>query len=155
MQNHHWVDGGQPPQRKSITEDQDAFTLQDSSLSFHSRPFGNTPSHLSGSVFHDNDHTNRILSYHSPHYQQALQTLRRYPRSFVHAWLLLAKSLSVTTQRVTTDYHTGSALSIDEVGAIATLKDLPQDQILAWYRDDVTYGLSSSSIPGAARFLLP
>ncbi|KAL8728794.1 MAG: hypothetical protein Q9166_005172 [cf. Caloplaca sp. 2 TL-2023] len=72
------------------------------------------------------------------HFQQALQSLQQYPRSFIHAWLLMAKSLGLSAQSVRDDYQQGSALSIDQVQAIAMLQDLPHDQVLAWYGGGAT-----------------
>lgn len=153
MERDLWYGGGQPSWGRFTTKHQDAVTTRDSSFPYQNPLFGSTPTRLSESVFHGNDcnvRIDHISSDNSTQYQQAIETLRRYPRSFVHAWLLLAKSLGVSLQRVGTDYLTGSALSIDEVRAIAALKDLPQDQILDWYMDDVTYG-SFSSAPSHAQ----
>lgn len=80
-------------------------------------------------------------------FQQALQSLQKYPRSFVEAWLLLAKSLGMSVQSVLRNHRSDASLSIDEVSAIAMLKDLPHDQILTWYGVDATNGSFLSLFP--------
>lgn len=66
-------------------------------------------------------------------FQQALQSLQQHPKSFIHAWLLMAKSLGLSAQSVREHYREGSALPIEQLQAIAILQELPHDQVLAWY----------------------
>ena len=99
-------------------------------------PKGSAESVLSGK-----DVGNTIAFSGPLHFHQALQSLQKYPRSFVKAWLLLAKSLGLSVQSVQRDYQIDATLSINEISALAMLKDLPHDQILAWYGDGVMAGL--------------
>ena len=72
-------------------------------------------------------------------FQQAIQALQQFPKSFIHAWLLMAKSIGLSAQSLHDHYQQGSALGIDQLQAIAILQDLPHDQVLAWYGGDAAY----------------
>ncbi|KAI4264700.1 MAG: hypothetical protein L6R42_000217 [Xanthoria sp. 1 TBL-2021] len=90
-----------------------------------------------------------------PQFQQALQSLQQYPKSFIHAWLLMAKSLGMSAQSVRDQHQQGSALAIEQLQAITILQDLPHDQVLAWYGGDATRGeLLLSSLVGHTTYSL-
>ncbi|KAL8737507.1 MAG: hypothetical protein Q9181_001607 [Wetmoreana brouardii] len=74
------------------------------------------------------------------HLQHALQSLQEYPRSFIHAWLILARSLDLSLPSVHANYQAYSTLSIDQLSAIVSLKDQPMDQVLAWGDDYSAHG---------------
>ncbi|KAL8963227.1 MAG: hypothetical protein Q9193_000478 [Seirophora villosa] len=98
--------------------------------------FEHHPSAYHSEPVFKSEYNSERMAFPGPgHVQSALLSLQKYPRSFVQAWLLLAKSLGVTVQSVQGNYQSGSPLSFGEVGAIVVLKDMPHDQILAWYGD--------------------
>ncbi|KAL8983307.1 MAG: hypothetical protein Q9205_002419 [Flavoplaca limonia] len=68
-------------------------------------------------------------------FQQALLSLQQHPKSFIHAWLLMAKSLGLSARSVREHYREGSALPIEQLQAIVILQELPHDQVLACIQD--------------------
>ncbi|KAL8693359.1 MAG: hypothetical protein Q9218_001796 [Villophora microphyllina] len=103
-------------------------------------PADYTSNLFAGPVPHSKYHVQTVFPRCPLHLQHPLECLRPHPRSFIHAWLLLAQALGLSLQSVQANYQPFSTLSIDQLGAIVTLKDLPHDQVLAWYDDDAAYG---------------
>lgn len=100
--------------------------------------------HPSESVL-QSKYSSKMIAFRGPgHFQHPLLSLQRYPRCFIEAWLLLLKSSALTVQSVQGNCLSGSSLSLDEVGAILMLKDMPHDQVLAWYGDSGLHGSFNS-----------
>lgn len=99
-----------------------------------------TPSRLAP---HSKYYVEGVSSRDPLQFRQAVQSLQHYPRSFIHAWLLLAQSLNISIQSVQANHQPFSALSVDELSAIVMLKDLPHDQVLAMYDDNCLPGMYS------------
>ncbi|KAI4289507.1 MAG: hypothetical protein L6R35_001222 [Caloplaca aegaea] len=107
--------------------------------------------HPSESVL-QSKYSSKMIAFRGPgHFQHPLLSLQRYPRCFIEAWLLLLKSSALTVQSVQGNCLSGSSLSLDEVGAILMLKDMPHDQVLAWYGDSGLHDRSPASHEGDKR----
>ncbi|KAL8678633.1 MAG: hypothetical protein Q9186_005023 [Xanthomendoza sp. 1 TL-2023] len=143
---------------KSIRRRTLAPTYDTRRLSPQAHAQSTTSSPLPGSALHNKQYTEHLPFRWPVHFQQALQSLQHYPKSFIHAWLLMAKSLDLSAQSIRDHYQQGSSLSIDQLHAIAILQHLPYHLFLAWYGDDATQGQSAErddryrhSIPATCR----
>lgn len=116
----------------------DAGDFLSSSYSRHLSP--HVPNNSTQIAFRNSFNAEGAASPRPIQFQQALQSLQQFPKSFIHAWLLMAKSLGMSAQSARDQHQQGSALDLDQLQAIAILQSLPHDQVLAWYGDDAIPG---------------
>ncbi|KAI4105190.1 MAG: hypothetical protein LQ339_003521 [Xanthoria mediterranea] len=116
----------------------DACDFLSSSYSRHLSP--HVPNNSTQIAFRNSFNAEGVASPRPIQFQQALQSLQQFPKSFIHAWLLMAKSLGMSAQSARDQHQQGSALALDQLQAIAILQSLPHDQVLAWYGDDAIPG---------------
>ena len=116
----------------------DAGDFLSSSYSRHLSP--HVPNNSTQIAFRNSFNAEGSASPRPIQVQQALRSLQQFPKSFIHAWLLMAKSLGMSAQSARDQHQQGSALALDQLQAIAILQSLPHDQVLAWYGDDATPG---------------
>ena len=65
--------------------------------------------------------------------QASLKLLQQYPEEFIIAWLMLARSLGLSSFNICPSQR-DDGLSAEQLNAIILLKDLPREQVLTWRR---------------------